>query len=328
MKTLASQVPGEDSVEDTILKNAKTRPDKLQRIAMSYDLAHLKAKLEDEAFEKEKRRKIEVFEKRRLVGKTKRQMLRVKKRRKHVENKKKRRMAKKLARANRESAEEAKNLNEKIGAIQPTSNKEINPQTTPESDHSISTRSKSKKQAVQSSDQMEPKTTKPALNDQNKKHTANSRKRRTMPSHPSTKADKEETAKRQTQTPTSSSVPPPNLPPPDSDTDSNISDISTDDSLELLSKIKRSSKHKPPAAAPESQPEPEPPNPVFDNPWNANITVSLKVFVKEGDVEMRVVREEFVPIEEEEEVGSESDGDFGAVVGEMMGVEERVGRGK
>jgi hypothetical protein len=328
MKTIARFSLSDNNVEDTILQNVKYRPDKFQRIARSYDLAHSKAKFEDEAFEKDKK-KIELFKKTRLISNTKKQMLKAKKRIRHVENKKKRRKAKKLAKANPKTLGEtgtgAAELSKETTESTPTPNKEqTRPHKDPEASHSISTRSKSRKEAEELS-QVESESSKPTADGHNKKQAANKGKRPAKSSTEAMPREKEEAEDTPTekaseyekvsQDPANPDTKPTVLPKDaPSDIDSDISDVSTDGALEMISKRKYFSKmsktYKPPKQTGDKD---EKSDLFWDNPWNAVITVGLKVYIREGNVEMKVIREEFVPTEEDEQ----SDSEF--LVEEMMG---------
>lgn len=87
VKITAEKMTGALPVEDVVRNNAKDRSDKLQRIGLTFDLAHAKGQIKETDEEKKLRKKLDALKKAKAQKEMKDKLTKEKQKRKHNENK-------------------------------------------------------------------------------------------------------------------------------------------------------------------------------------------------------------------------------------------------
>lgn len=294
------------TVEQMVRDNAKDRRDKLLRIGLAYDLAHAKGKIveTDEEKKQKKAEEAKKTEKERKAVKDK--LMKEKQKRKHNENKEKRKLlqakekrkAKKAAKAAKlREAEEKANAESGNGDVKkeeaktesketddatkvaegPATSEEV-PKEKDASGETSSTAAVEAPAAVES----DPASTKQA------QETAEAADSKVTDKEPTDKPAEEA---QPTVSEDANPAAPENVAEDDesdydSDINSEISDISDgviDDEIEAT-KLDEAAQNPPPA------PTEEEPDEFERDPWNAIIVVGLRVYSKNSDVTVRIVR--------------------------------------
>ena len=127
MKVEAVKNDGCLLVEEVVRKNAKERRDKLLRTGLSYDLAHTKGQLSETDEEKKARKKADAKKKAQKKKDTKERLMKEKRKRKHNENKETRkiRAAASKRKAKAKAKEEKKNAEKVNGDARQEENQQI-----------------------------------------------------------------------------------------------------------------------------------------------------------------------------------------------------------
>ncbi|KAF8855120.1 hypothetical protein BDZ45DRAFT_510581 [Acephala macrosclerotiorum] len=264
------------SLESVIRQNVDERPQKLRQVGLRYDQAHSRARLEDEAYEKELAKKARQARKANLVKRLRAKMLTEKRRKKHQENKKRRKL---LAAKLKKRAKAKAKLEKDVPATDAAWMGEID---------SSKTISKVLKRTTRSATKMS-KTENLVVKGESISETV---------SQATPNVAVEVTTKSGDATVISDID-------DDSDINSDVSDISTDEVEEMIEEMRKDAYGK--KLFPLEPPKPAalgllPKDGSVILDWNASVTLGLRVYAQNSEIEMRIIRPEW-----EDVLGSSED---------------------
>ncbi|KAH8808104.1 hypothetical protein F5884DRAFT_677059 [Xylogone sp. PMI_703] len=282
------------TVEQMVRDNAKSRRDKLLRIGLAYDLAHAKGKITETNEEKKARKAQEAKQKAKERKSVKEKLTKEKQKRKHNENREKRkqlkekekRKAKEAAKAQKkkekkeeeEKAKAAKEQENKAEKKDDSGNKEEEKPANTE--QAAPEKEATETPAVVVSDTSTNQDEKAPEDKAADKETKEPESPETVTEEPTTKTIE---AVQPTSTPETAEE---SESDDDSDINSEISDISEgviDDELESMKLDTAAQTPAPPTTEAE-------PDEFERDPWNAIIVVGLRVYSKNSDVSVKIVR--------------------------------------
>ncbi|RFU27447.1 hypothetical protein B7463_g8897, partial [Scytalidium lignicola] len=295
------------TVEQMVRDNAKTRRDKLLRIGLAYDLAHAKGKVVETEEEKKGKKALEAKKKEKERKTIKEKLMKEKQKRKHTENREKRRQlkekekrkAKKAAKAQKKKEEEmnAKAAKEEDNKAE-TKNDGVEPKT--EESPANPEQAIPEKAVIKEASTTTPQIPVVVVSDTTSGNQAGETTegkvtgKETGAPETTTEEPAEKTVE-QSQPPATEEPAPgaedgvseeSDSSDDDSDINSEISDISSgviDDELEVLKLDAEAQNSTPPA-------NDEDPDEFERDPWNAIIVVGMRVYSKNSDVSVRIVR--------------------------------------